>query len=58
MKSIGFTYRIPRYIPERQNWIGFTYNLPLFIYSAQCSTGVVANMQLGKASGYTVIHDE
>ena len=29
MKSIGFTYRIPRYITDRQNYIGFTYNLPI-----------------------------
>ena len=26
MKSIGFTYRIPRYITDRQNYIGFTYS--------------------------------
>ena len=31
--SIGFTYRIPKYITGRQNYIGFTYNLPIFIYS-------------------------
>ena len=31
--SIGFTYRIPKYITDRQNYIGFTYNLPIFIYS-------------------------
>ena len=30
--SIGFTYRIPKYITGRQNYIGFTYNLPIFIY--------------------------
>ena len=32
-KSIGKSYRIPRYITDRQNYIGFTYNLPIFIYS-------------------------
>ena len=41
MKSIGFTYRIPRYITDRQNYIGFTYKglvtyLYLFIY-LQCN---------------------
>ena len=29
MKSIGFTYRIPRYIMGRQNYIGFTYKSPI-----------------------------
>ena len=29
MKSIGFTYRIPRYITDRQNYIGFTYKSPI-----------------------------
>ena len=29
MKSIGFTYRIPRYITDRQNDIGFTYISPI-----------------------------
>ena len=29
MKSIGFTYRIPRYITDRQNYIGFTYKSPM-----------------------------
>ena len=27
--SIGKSYRIPRYIRDRQNYIGFTYNLPI-----------------------------
>ena len=29
MKSIGFTYRIPRNITDRQNYIGFTYKSPI-----------------------------
>ena len=29
MNSIGFTYRIPRYITDRQNYIGFTYKHPI-----------------------------
>ena len=29
MKSIGFAYRIPRYITDRQNYIGFTYKSPI-----------------------------
>ena len=29
MKSIGFTYRIPKYITDRQNYIGFTYKNPI-----------------------------
>ena len=29
MESIGFTYRIPRYITDRQNYIGFTYKSPI-----------------------------
>ena len=29
MKSIGFTYRIPKYITDRQNYIGFTYRSPI-----------------------------
>jgi hypothetical protein len=29
MESIGFTYRIPRYITDRQNYIGFTHKSPI-----------------------------
>ena len=29
MKSIGFTYRIPRNIMDRQNYRGFTYKSPI-----------------------------
>ena len=29
MKSIGFIYRIPRYITDRRNYIGFTYKSPI-----------------------------
>ena len=29
MKSIGFTYGVPKYITERQNCIGFTYENPI-----------------------------
>ena len=36
MKSIGFTYRIPRYITDRQNYIGFTYKSPITYIYLQC----------------------
>ena len=29
MESIGFTYRIPRYYTDRQNYIEFTYKSPI-----------------------------
>ena len=29
MKSIGFIYRIPMYITDRQNYIGFTHKSPI-----------------------------
>ena len=36
IEFIGFTYGIPRYIKDRQNYIGFTYKSPISIYS-ECS---------------------
>ena len=33
MKSIGFTYRVPRYTTDGQNYIGFTYkSLITYLY--------------------------
>ena len=43
MKSIGFTYRIPRYTTDGQNYIGFTYKSPityLYLFTVKFMLGI------------------
>ena len=44
MKSIGFTYKIPRYIKDRQNYIGFTYKSPITYLYLFTVRSLISNM--------------
>ena len=59
MKSIGFTYRIPMYIADRQNYIGFTYKSPiiyLYLFTVyqvlESKTTIVIRLDMAAPSGF------
>ena len=49
IEFIGFTYGIPRYITDRQNYIGFTYKSPityLFLFTVHRNLSFLATKSL------------